>query len=39
MASQINVFEADALGIAPAALVALMLILAMLGIVANVAMG
>jgi hypothetical protein len=39
MASQINVFEADPLGVAPAALVVLMSILAMLGIIANVATG
>jgi hypothetical protein len=37
MSSQINVFQADTLGAAPAALLILMMILAVLGIVANVA--
>lgn len=39
MASQINIFGADSLSVAPAAFVVLMSILAMLGIVANVATG
>jgi hypothetical protein len=38
MATQINVFPADRLGILPAALIVLMTILAMLGIIAAVAM-
>jgi hypothetical protein len=36
--AQINVLQVDALGALPAALVILMAILAMLGVIANVAM-
>jgi hypothetical protein len=38
MSAQINVLQVDALGALPAALVILMAILAMLGVIANVAM-
>jgi hypothetical protein len=38
MTTQINVLGTDAFGVAPAALVVLMTILAVLGIIANVAM-
>ena len=38
MSTQINVLQADPFGAVPAALVVLMTILAMLGIIANVAM-
>ena len=37
MSTQINVFQAETLGATPAALVVVMMILALLGIVANVA--
>jgi hypothetical protein len=37
MATQINAFQVETLGTLPAALVVLMMILAVLGIVANVA--
>ena len=37
MSTQINVFQVDKLGAVPAALVVLMMILAVLGVVANVA--
>ena len=37
MATQINVWQADTLGILPSALVVLMTILAILGVIANVA--
>jgi hypothetical protein len=37
MATQINAFQVETLGAVPAALVVLMMILAVLGIVANVA--
>jgi hypothetical protein len=37
MSTQINVFQVETLGAMPAALVVLMMILAVLGIVANVA--
>ena len=37
MSTQINVFQAETLGAAPAALVIVMMILAVLGVVANVA--
>ena len=39
MSTQINVLQADAFGAVPAALVVLMTILAMLGVIANVAIG
>jgi len=38
MSTQINVLQADAFGALPATLVILMAILAMLGVIANVAM-
>jgi hypothetical protein len=37
MSTQINVFQVETLGVLPAALLVLMMILAVLGIVANVA--
>jgi hypothetical protein len=37
MSTQINVFQVETLGAAPAALLILMMILAVLGVIANVA--
>lgn len=37
MSTQINVFQVETLGVGPAALVVLLMILAVLGVVANVA--